>query len=77
MGITILFQDKEIDRILQETQKIQRQFIHYCDISIPYNDFDVACDSIMQLLETADTTPQFVPSAWVSAIGALSLIHYV
>ncbi|XP_067932139.1 protein PALS2-like [Watersipora subatra] len=58
--------DDEIRRILEETQRIYRQFIHLCDTSIPYDNFETACKMILQLLDTADSTPQFVPSSWAS-----------
>lgn len=61
---------------MDETHRISRQFIHYCDAVVRYDNFHKACDEVLDLLRAADTKEQWVPSSWVSKLCARSINHY-
>ena len=67
---SFFLQDDEIRKIIDETQRIHKQYVHLCDASISYDYFDTACTQILEMLAKANASSQWAPMAWVSDFGS-------
>ncbi|XP_029015199.1 MAGUK p55 subfamily member 2-like [Betta splendens] len=63
--VTKTMTDEELQRICDESTKIQTAFGHYFDFSIINNNLDETYRTVKAALETVSKNPQWVPVNWV------------
>lgn len=58
-------QDEELQRMCDESAKIQAAYGHYFDLSIINDNLDETYRTVKAALETVSKNPQWVPVNWV------------
>lgn len=54
-----------LERLVKDSEMLQRAYKHLFDITIVNEDIDETLNELEHALETAHTTPQWVPVSWV------------
>lgn len=60
-----LFQDSELRRTVDESERIKRAYGHYFDLCIVNDGLEAAFRSLRSALEKLSTEQQWVPVSWV------------
>ena len=59
------FQYDGLERLVKDSEMLQRAYKHLFDITIINEDIDDTLNELEHALEIAHTTPQWIPVAWV------------
>ncbi len=62
---TLLLQEVDLQRLVEESYLIENQYGHYFDWVIVNDDFHVASDMLKEIARRLDDEPQWVPSNWL------------
>jgi len=58
-------QDSSLERLLHESELLEKAYEHYFDKKIINNDIDETIQILRRSLDEVSQTPQWVPVSWV------------
>lgn len=60
-----VFQDEDLQKTVEESEKLYTTYSHYFDCVITNDNMDDALKELKQRIEELSTEPQWVPVSWV------------
>jgi len=61
----VCVQDESLERLLRESEALERTYGHYFDVKIINNDIDDTIRVLQKSVDDVCTLPQWVPISWV------------
>lgn len=65
LNLVRFFQDEDLQRTVEESEKLYSNYAHYFDKIIVNENLDDALKELKQCIEALSTEPQWVPVSWV------------
>lgn len=61
----LFVQDEDLQRTVEESEKLYNNYAHYFDKVIVNDNLDDALNELKKCIEALSTEPQWVPVSWV------------
>lgn len=65
MYIYLSFQEEDMQRTVDESERLYNSYSHYFDLTIVNDDTEDAFNKLRDAIENLSAEPQWVPVSWV------------